>query len=70
MSEWISVEKSLPKAPIDEDGYLCRCTFRDNDYVFYMVLQYYALDKNPHFQYASGGLVVTHWQKIDKSLPD
>ena len=65
MSEWISVKDRLPEVPIDNRGYICRCKFPDNPYAFYMVLSYFAIDKNPHFQHETlGGMRVTHWMPL------
>lgn len=48
--------------------YLCLCCIDGHtEYPFYMVLRYYIVDKNPHFQHESEhGLKVTHWM----CLPD
>lgn len=48
--------------------YLCLCCIDGyTEYPFYMVLRYYIVDKNPHFQHESEhGLKVTHWM----CLPD
>lgn len=48
--------------------YLCLCCIDGHtEYPFYMVLRYYIVDKNPHFQHESEhGLRVTHWM----CLPD
>lgn len=61
---WIPVSEQLPKKGQD---YLCRCVIDNhNDFPFYMVLRYYLVDKNPHFQHESGyGLRVTHWMAFE-----
>ena len=63
-SNWIPVSERLPEKGRD---YLCRCIIDDNnDFPFYMVLRYYVLDKNPHFQHESThGMHVTHWMTFE-----
>ena len=63
--EWHDRKKDSPKAPIDKNGYLCRCVFGTSDIPFYMVLSYFDTDKTPHFQHELSDLVVTHWAKIN-----
>lgn len=64
--KWHDRKKETPKFPIDKKGYLCRCNFGNNPSSFYMVLQYYGVDKTPHFQHELGSLNVTHWAKIEE----
>ena len=66
MRKWISVKDELPEFPINKNGYLCRCVIGENyDFPFYMVLKYYILDVNPHFQHECNcGLRVTHWTPL------
>lgn len=58
-----SVEDGLPTKARE---YLCRCNIDGHDeYPFYMVLRYYLVDENPHFQHETvHGLHVTHWMPI------
>ena len=60
---WKSVKNELPEKGKE---YLCRCNVDGNDeYPFFMVLRYYLVDKNPHFQHeCEHGLQVTHWMEI------
>ena len=62
---WINVKDALPTKG---DDYLCRCCIDGHtDYPFYMVLRYFLVDKNPHFQHeCEHGLNVTHWMPIPK----
>ena len=62
----ISVKDELPKAPIDNRGYLCRCIVHNaKNFPFYMVLSYYAYDGNPHFQHEQKDIFsVTHWMPL------
>lgn len=61
---WIPV--SLGFLPEKGGEYLCRCVVHDiDDMPFYMVLRYYIVDKNPHFQHEqTGGMKVTHWMPL------
>ena len=64
VQEWISASE-----PPQRGGeYLCRCIMNDMDDVpFYMVLRYYIVDENPHFQHEQkGGMKVTHWRDVGK----
>ena len=60
---WKSVKNEFPEKGKE---YLCRCNIDGYDeYPFFMVLQYYLADKNPHFQHeCEHGLQVTHWMEI------
>ena len=60
---WKSVKNELPEKGKE---YLCRCNIDGNDeYQFFMVLRYFLLYKNPHFQHErEHGLQVTHWMEI------
>lgn len=63
---WTSVEDGKPKTPVDKKGYLCRCVIKDaEEYPFYMVLSYIAVDKNPHFQHEGANMRVTHWAEFN-----
>lgn len=63
--EWISSKQKLPEYPIDSRGYLCRCKFPNNPYDFYMVLQFFYMHENPHFQHETlNGMKVTHWMPL------
>ena len=59
-----SVEEDLPT---EAREYLCRCNIDGHDeFPFYMVLRYYLVDKNPHFQHETAhGLHVTHWMRFE-----
>lgn len=63
-TKWIPVTERLPEKGTE---YLCRCVIGEhNDFPFYMVLRYYVIDKNPHFQHESKyGLHVTHWMVFE-----
>lgn len=58
-----SVEEGLPTK---QREYLCRCNIAGHDELpFYMVLRYYLVDENPHFQHETkDGVHVTHWMPI------
>lgn len=62
--DWISAEDCLPGT----DGrYLCRYGFYKNNamkLMFTGVLDYYAIDPEPHWQHAGLGLYVTHWMPL------
>jgi hypothetical protein len=62
------VPTSLEFYPEKGGDYLCLCCIDGHtEFPFYMVLRYYLVDKNPHFQHESEhGLKVTHWM----CLPD
>ena len=64
VQEWISSSKP----PQTGGEYLCRCIVNDmDDLPFYMVLRYYIVDENPHFQHEQkGGMKVTHWREFGK----
>lgn len=64
--KWHDRKKESPKAPIDKNGYLCRCVIGEGNLAFYMVLCYIAVDEYPHFQHelTENDLKVTHWAKI------
>lgn len=59
-----SVEEGLPTKARE---YLCRCNIDGHDdFPFYMVLRYYTVDENPHFQHETvHGLHVTHWMPFE-----
>lgn len=64
-SRWVSVQERLPMI----DGkYICFYGFeRDtgrSGMMFTGCLDYYATDKEPHWQHASTGLFVTHWMPL------
>ena len=60
---WIPVTERLPEKGGE---YLCLCHIDGHtEYGFFMVLRYYLVDKNPHFQHeCEHGLRVTHWMQI------
>ena len=62
--EFTSVEDGLPTKARE---YLCRCNIDGHDeFPFYMVLRYYLVDENPHFQHETvHGLHVTHWMRFE-----
>lgn len=67
----VTVQRLIPvveRLPEKGGDYLCLCCIDGHtEYPFYMVLRYYIVDKNPHFQHESEhGLKVTHWM----CLPD
>lgn len=63
LSKWIPTAECLPDKATD---YICRCIIDgDNSYPFYMILRYYLLDANPHFQHEQyQGMTVTHWMPM------
>ena len=60
---WIPVTERLPEKGGD---YLCYCCIDGHiEYPFSMVLRYYIVDENPHFQHeCAHGLNVTHWMPL------
>lgn len=60
---WIPVTERLPEKAAE---YLCRCCIGEADwYPIHMVLRYYLVDENPHFQHeCEHGLRVTHWMPL------
>ena len=64
-SEWVSVQERLPTK---NGKYMCFYGFeRDtgrSGMMFTGCLDYYATDKEPHWQHASTGLFVTHWMPL------
>lgn len=63
MTRLIPAAERLPKKGGD---YLCVCCIDNHkEYPFFMVLRYYIVDKNPHFQHESEhGMKVTHWMPL------
>lgn len=64
----VTVEQWNPASePPETDGtYICRYIFGDHyDRPFMQILDYYATDKNPHFQHEGvNGMKVTHWMPV------
>lgn len=62
---WISVKDRLPE---DERKVLVYYGFDDGNGISDIrsmgLLTYFAFDPQPHFQHASSGLKVTHWQPL------
>ena len=72
----VTVQEWIPASEPPQKGgeYLCRCIVNDmDDMPFYMVLRYYIVDENPHFQHEQkGGMRVTHWRafgRLEKPEP-
>ena len=63
--EWHDRKAESPRAPIDKNGYLCRCLCDANGFPFYTVLQYVPTGRNPHFQHELSGIIVTHWATFE-----
>ena len=61
--KWISVTESLPERNMQ---CICRYVFGNNTQAFFQVLDYFATDKQPHFQHELGGsrMRVTHWMPL------
>ncbi len=60
--KWIPVTERLPKRNMQ---CVCRYEFGTHAQDFYQVLDYYATDKQPHFQHELGGVLrVTHWMPL------
>ena len=64
----VTVPQWIPASePPETDGkYICRYIFGDHyDMPFIQILDYYATDKNPHFQHEGvKGMKVTHWMLV------
>ena len=64
-SEWVSVQERLPTR---NGKYMCFYGFEidtgRSGMMFTGCLDYYATDKEPHWQHASTGLFVTHWMPL------
>lgn len=66
--EWISVKDKLPE---NQKDVLCYYGFDNGDgdlgMMFIGTLCYFCFDKNPHWQHAKIGLVVTHWMPLPEA---
>ena len=63
---WISVKERLPERNCEVLAYygFVREGSDDLGYMCMGVLEYYAHDRNPHFQHESVGVRVTHWMPL------
>ena len=63
VQEWISVKDRLPERNMQ---CVCRYVFGNDTQSFFQVLDYFATDKQPHFQHELGGsrMRVTHWMPL------
>ena len=60
--EWISVKDRLPE--VEEEVLACYYFKPFLNKMFVGVLTYFVFDEEPHWQYESIGLTVTHWMDL------